>query len=114
MPARQHGERESLLSLRLDTASATILVWMARAGRDVSLSDEAHAYFADRYARMARRHRIAGRVGKAERCDRKAREHGYRGDPEPPFAAAMGMPRPRRWVVTDARGRVASPPDDAA
>jgi hypothetical protein len=100
----------------LDILCAKALVWVASFGRDADLTPESHLYFTDRYRRLAEHHRSRGRAAKAERFRSRA-EHdldaaGYDG---PPFAAAMAMPRPRRWLRTDAvsRARIDSP-DDAA
>lgn len=108
---------DSLFSLTVDMLSARVLVWIARVGRDAELTPEAHIYFFDRYRRLAQYHRARGRVGKATRFQAKADEH-YRaggGGDGPPFAAAMAMPRPNRFVRTDAvsRNRIDGP-DDAA
>jgi hypothetical protein len=107
---------DSLWSLRLDLASAKLLVWMASVGREAELRPEAHLYFFDRYSRLAQAYRRRGREAKARVYSAKAEEH-YRagGGDGPPYAAAMGMPRPRRLVTTDARSdRSLPPPDDAA
>jgi hypothetical protein len=105
-----------LFSLTLDVLSARALVWIASAGRDAELTPEAHSYFFDRYTRLADYHRLRGHDGRAKRFQAKANEH-YRagGGDGPPYAAAMAMPRPRRFVRTDAvsRHRV-DDPDDAA
>ncbi len=53
---------------------------------------------------------------KARGVAQKADEH-YRagGGDEPPFAAAMALPRPKRFVTTDAVSRISlDTPDDAA
>ena len=39
--------------LTLDVLSARLLVWLVSLGRDVELTPEAHAYFYDRYTRLA-------------------------------------------------------------
>ena len=102
--------------LIVDLLSAKALVWVARVGRDSELTPEAHIYFFDRYRRLAAHHRAHGRSMKAKRLEAKADEH-YRagGGDGPPYAAAMAMPRPRRFVLTDAvsRSRLDGP-DDAA
>jgi hypothetical protein len=102
--------------LAIDLLSARALVWIASVGRDANLTPEAHLFFADRYNRLADHHRRRGRLGKAMRLASRAEEHltasGYDG---PPFAAAMAMPRPRRFLRTDAISRARlDPPDDAA
>ena len=58
-----------------------------------------------------------GRLKKARRFDQKAAEHARAtGHDGPPYAAAMAMPRPRQWIVTDAVSRSTSSRsgDDAA
>jgi hypothetical protein len=56
-------------------------------------------------------------MAQARRYQGKAEEHRRRmgGGDGPPYAAAMAMPRPRRWLQTDAvsRNRFEGP-DDAA
>src|SRR5688572_2209157 len=108
---------DTLFSLSVDLLSAKVLVWIASVGRDAELTPEAHIYFFDRYRRLAQYHRSRGRVGKATRFQAKAEEH-YRagsGGDGPPYAAAMAMPRPNRFIRTDAvsRSRMDGP-DDAA
>jgi hypothetical protein len=106
-----------LFSLSVDLLSAKVLVWIASVGRDAELTPEAHAYFFDRYRRLAQYHWARGRVAKAKRFQAKADEH-YRaggGGDGPPYAAAMAMPRPIRFIRTEAvsRSRIDGP-DDAA
>jgi hypothetical protein len=103
-------------SLAFDLLSARALVWVASWGRDAELTSDAHLYFVDRYHRLAEHHRTNGRSKKAKRLQSKADDHyrrsGYDG---PPYAAAMAMPRPRRFIQVDAVSRrVDYPPDDAA
>jgi hypothetical protein len=107
---------DSYWSLSLDLLSARALVWIASVGRDAELTPEAHVYFFDRYRRLAEYHRTRGRLERAKRLEAKAREH-YQplGDDGPPYAAAMAMPRPRRWLHVDAISTTRlPPPDDAA
>jgi hypothetical protein len=89
--------------LRLDLISAKALVWVASVGRDADLTRDAHIFFFDRYQRLAQFHKRHGRRAAFERLQAKADEH-YRagGGTEPPSAAAMAMPRPRRWIMVDA------------
>jgi hypothetical protein len=112
----QHARNESISEIRLDLASAKILVWVASVGRDAALTPEAHLYFFDRYQKLADYHRRRGHIARAERLQEKADEH-YRlgGGDGPPYAAAMAMLRPRHWFTTDAvsRGGLEGP-DDAA
>ena len=105
----------SISAVRLDLAVANILVWVASVGRDAELTPAAHAYFSERYQRLSDYHRRRGHAARARRLQIKADEHyRFAGGDDPPFAAAMGMPRPRRWVVTDAVSRHQSGPDHAA
>lgn len=99
-------------SLAADVMSARLLVWAASWGRDAELTAEAHAYFYDRYSRLAAHHRARGRVRKAARLEMKARQH-YSPGSGPPYAAAMALPRPARFIRTSAvSGR--GPDDNAA
>jgi len=107
---------DSLWRLSADLWSAKLLVWVARAGRDVDLTADAHLFFADRYLRLGCVHRKHRRAGRAERLEQKAQEHldaaGWSG---PPYAAAMAMPRPTKFTVTNAvSDRRLDGPDDAA
>ena len=102
---------DSRLSLTVDLLSAKLLVWVASVGRDAELTDDAHRFFCDRYRRLAAHHRARGRWARARRLDEKADRHDLGGGP--PYAAAMAMPRPRRFVSVDAVGRHRFP-DDAA
>ena len=107
---------ESRFVLTADLLSAKVLVWLASVGRDAELTRDAHLYFADRYSRLAQVHRARGRASRTRELERKAREHfdaaGFDG---PPFAAAMALPRPRHFVMTDAVSRTSlDGPDDAA
>lgn len=109
-------KNESISDVRLDLASAKVLVWIASVGRDAELTAEAHIYFFDRYQKLADYHRQRGHVARAHKLQEKADEH-YRlgGGDGPPYAAAMGMPRPRHWFITDAVSRHhVEGPDDAA
>jgi hypothetical protein len=97
---------QSSWSLLIDLLSAKALVWIARAGRDAELTPEAHLYFFDRYRRLAEYHRSRGHVAKARRLLAKATEHyDAAGGDGPPYAAAMAMPPPRRFIQTDAVSR---------
>ena len=107
---------ESIFLLRADLITAKALVWIASVGRDADLTPQAHLYFFDRYKRLAEYHRGRGNETRARQLQAKAHEH-YRlggGGDGPPYAAAMGMPRPRHWIATDAVGRHLHGPDDAA
>jgi hypothetical protein len=107
---------DSVWSLRLDLMSARALVWMAIVGRDADLTPDAHLYFAARYGRLARCHQAHGRPARAAQLQAKADRHYQMGGGDvPPYAAAMAMPRPRRFVRTDAVARHRlDAPDDAA
>jgi hypothetical protein len=108
---------DSLWTLLIDVASARLLVWIASVGRNAELTPQAHRYFADRYRRLALCYETRGRFDRAKRLRREADEHWRRsGDDEPPYAAAMAMPRPARFLRTDAvsRTKLDGPDDDAA
>jgi hypothetical protein len=107
---------EAHWSVALDVASARALVWVARFGRDADLTPEAHLFFADRYSWLAEHHRARGRPQRASRFAALAQQHlDLGGFDDPPFAAALAMPRPARFLRTDAISRVRlPPPDDAA
>ena len=110
------GKTDSLARLRVDVASARILVWIATVGRDDELSEEAHLYFFDRYQRLGDCYRRRGNAARARKMQAKADEHRTLGGWDgPPYAAAMGMPRPTRWITTDAvsRHRIDGPKDAA-
>lgn len=94
-------------ALAADLLTARVLVWIARAGRDVELTPETHLFFADRYEQLALYYRRRGEVRKTRQFERKAREHFRDGGglDGPPHAAAMAMPRPRQYVRLNAVGR---------
>jgi len=89
--------------LRLDIATARLLVWVAAFGREAELMPHVHRYFADRYFKLAEVYRDSGRPERALRLARRAQDHvALAGDdepPEPPLppAAAVGvrLPGPR-------------------
>ena len=112
----KHQPPDSWFRLLVDVQSAKLLVWLASVGRDAELTPEAHIYFFDRYRRLAQYHRARGRTDKAKRLQATADDH-YRagGGDGPPYAAAMAMPRPRRFTRTEAVSqRRLDDPDDAA
>jgi hypothetical protein len=113
---KQVPQAESLLLLSVDLMSAKVLVWFASVGRDGELTPEAHSYFADRYQRLAESHGSRGHLAKAERLRAKADHHlqAAGGSDGPPYAAAMAMPRPARFIRTNAVGTSYSGPPDAA
>lgn len=106
------GDQESALKLRYDLLSARALIWLARrATQSDELTTDARIYMFDRYSRLAQHQRHHGRAAAAERLESQARQYApHGGEDGPPFAAAMGMSRPRQWVLTDALGRDASGP----
>lgn len=108
--------KDSLWRLSIDLWSAKALVWFASVGRDAVLTSEAQLFFFDRYRRLADEHRARGHASKATRLARRAYDH-YRagGGDGPPYAAAMALPRPTRFVRTDAVSLARlDTPDDAA
>lgn len=108
---RDQREFDSFWALKADILSARVLVWIASVGRDAELTPQAHAYFCDRYRRLAGYYRRHNRPRAAAQAEAEAREHCQ--EEGPPFAAAMAMPKPTRWVKTWAvSGR--DDPDDAA
>src|SRR2546427_13167169 len=116
MNAQDKKKEDSIAGLRVDLMTAKMLVWAVSVGRDADLTSEAHVYFFDRYQRLAQYHRARGHSARARRLQAKADEH-YRlgGGDGPPYAAAMGMPRPRQGVATDVvRRRHLGGSDDAA
>ncbi len=115
MPARGDNQT-SITALRFDLITAQALVWVVSIGRDVELTSEAHVYLFDRYQRLADYHRRRGHSARARRLQQKADEHRQFGGGDPPRAAAMALPRPTRWVATNAVSRPHHPtwPDDAA
>ena len=107
---------DSWWSLAADLFSARVLVWTASIGRDADLTPEGHRFFFDRYRRFANYHRVRGRLAKASQYEAQANEHARAlGGDGPPYAAAMAMPRPRRFVRVNAIGRTyLGDHDDAA
>jgi hypothetical protein len=101
-------------SLSLDLLTANVLVWLGAWGRDGELTRDTHLYFFERYTDLADYHRRRGNARKADRFRAKAEAHRVEDD-GPPYAAAMAMPHPRRFVRTNAVGRRGwRDPDDAA
>jgi hypothetical protein len=114
--SQSSGRSDSLIALTADVVSAKILVWVASVGREAELTRDAHLFFYDRYSRLARYHQSRGREARAHRLADKADVH-YRalGGDGPPYAAAMAMPRPSRFVVSEAvSSKRFDDPDDAA
>ena len=93
--------------------SAKALVWVGSWGQPHELTADAHLYFYDRYSRLAQHYREQGQLAKAARYQAEADEH-HPAD-GPPYAAAMAMPRPARFIQTNAvSGSRLDGPDDAA
>lgn len=88
--------------LSLDLMSAKALVWIASWGKEHELTVEAHRYFHDRYCRLAQHYREQGQPTKAAQYQVEADGHDPGGGQGPPYAAAMAMPRPARFVQTNA------------
>jgi len=107
---------DSWWSLAGDLLSAHTLVWLASVGRDADLTPDGHRFFIDRYHRFANYHRRRGHLGKAFRYNARAEEHARAlGGDGPPYAAAMAMPRPKRFIRVNAVSRSCpSGYDDAA
>ena len=107
-PARERAG-PSLIVVRAELLAANTFAWIASARGD-ELSSDTHLYLFERYLRLADHHRRHGRVRRAARLQRKADDHlWYVDGGDPPRAAAMAMPRPRPWIVTDAVSRVRLP-----
>ena len=106
----QDDDNESISALRVDLMTANVLVWVVRVGRDAELTPDAHRYFFDRYRRLAAYHRRRGHEARAQRLQAK-----IAAMTPAELAAAIGMPRPRTWLATDAVSRHhLRGPDDAA
>ena len=113
---------DSHWSLSLDVASAKAIMWFTSFGRDAELTSELDARLFDRYTHLADCHRKRGHADKAKRFEAQAKKHRVDepadGPPPvdgPPYAAAMAMPRPRRYAYTSAVGNRRTPsPDDVA
>ena len=113
----ERRRNQTITAIRLDLAAATILTWVARvsAGTEGELTADAHIYFFDRYQKLADHHRQRGHLARAHKLQAKADEHYRLGGGEgPPYAAAMGMPRPRPWFSIDAVSRRLGGPDETA
>lgn len=106
----ERDQDESAFRLRYDVVSARVLIWLARrVNQGGDLTASARVYLFDRYSRLAQHHRRHGRASRADRLEDTARRYAPdAGDDGPPFAAAMGMPRPHQWVLTSARGQGAN------
>jgi hypothetical protein len=94
---------ESRWRLVLDLLSTRALLWLAMYGRDGEPLPDVHLYLADRYWRLAACHDRRGALTRADQARAKARAHEEAsGFDDPPFAAAMSMPRPEPPVITNA------------
>jgi hypothetical protein len=98
----------SAVTLSFDLWTAKVLVWMAARNPDADLTPDTHRFFFDRYSRLAEYHRTHGRPARARRLQEKADEHYRASGDDGPFAAAMAMPRPGRFLSVNAVGRRAS------
>ena len=89
--------------LQAEILTARLLIWIGRVGRAADASREAHLYLAVHYDLLAHHYVRRCRYVKARRFACLAAEH-YRagGWDGPPYAAAMAMPVPERWVVVNA------------
>ena len=107
---------DSHWSLSFDVASAKAIMWFTSFGRDAELTSELDARLFDRYSRLADYHRKRGHADKAKRFEAQAKKHRVDEPADgPPYAAAMAMPRPRRYVYTNAvSSRRLDDPDDVA
>ena len=102
----QRSPWTAYLTLSADLLSVRALAWMATFRTDGELTSDAHLYFHDRYRRLAEWHRARGYVNRARQLAATADAHYQAaGGDEPPFAAAMAMPRPRRYTRVEAVGR---------
>jgi hypothetical protein len=114
-----HTEIEETPSqLLMDITVALALLMIAKAGRPARPNPEVCFYLGDRYVRLSEYHRVKGRLKKAKRFRAKAEFYFQGSGPwrDPPYAAAMSMPAPKRPTFTTAIGWRARPgaPDDAA
>jgi hypothetical protein len=102
----QRSSWTAYFTLSADLLSARALVWMATFRTDGELTPDAHLYFHDRYRRLSEWHRARGHWHRARQLAMTADEHyEAAGGDDPPFAAAMAMPRPRRYTRVEAVGR---------
>jgi len=111
-------KEESALQLRIDVGVALALLAVAKAGRPAKPNPDVCFYLGDRYLRLAELHKQRGSLRKARRLRSKAEKYLSGAGPwrDPPYAAAMAMPVPKRPTFTEAIGwRTRKiPPDDAA
>jgi len=110
-----HSE-EGPWGLHGDLIITNAILWVAGASHMGKPKPEVHLYLYDRYWRLAEYYERRGNRKKASRFRAKAEAH-YKdsGHTDPPFAAAVAMPRPRSPFITWAVGkRDHKDPDDAA
>jgi hypothetical protein len=111
-------KEDSALHLRFDLVVALALLAAAKAGRRARPNPDVCFYLGDRYLRLAELHKERGSIRKARRLKLKAEKYLKGAGPwrDPPYAAAMAMPVPRRPTFTEAIGWRARkiPPDNAA
>lgn len=102
-----------ILRLRSELAFAKMMLWLASFGRDVELKPETHLSLADVHFRLAAAYERARKWKLAKRHRIIANRHAVAGppDPHPPKAAAMAMPVPQPYLMTDARGRIVETDD---
>jgi hypothetical protein len=96
--------------LRYDVLSVQLLLVASQAEARGELRPEVHRFLAERYERLSAHWRDAGWPRRAAALARKARRHADAAGDDPPPAIAVGMPRPRPYLSTVARGRVVSGP----
>jgi hypothetical protein len=96
----------SIWRLRYDVVSTRFLLALTLAEARGELRPEVHGFLADRYGLLAAHWRRAGWRAHAEALARKAARHAEAAGDDLPPAASMGLPRERRTVAVDARGRV--------
>jgi hypothetical protein len=96
----------SVWRVRYDLLSTRLLLALTLAGRHDALHPDIHGFLADRYGRLAAHWRRAGWSAHAAALAAKAAQHADAAGDDLPPAAAMGLPRERRTVAVDARGRV--------
>jgi len=109
---------ESVFKLRIDLVVALSLLLAAKAGRPARLNSDVCFYLGDRYFRLSEHYRRSRKFKKAERLRAKAEFYFEGSGPwrDPPRAAAMAMPVPKRPTFIEAIGwrMRKDPPDDAA
>jgi hypothetical protein len=104
------------LRLFWELAWTHVILWIARADRNIELKPEVHLYLADVHFRLAAHCDAAGKHTEGARHRHIANRHAALGPPpDLPPAVAIAMPVPQPPTFTDARGRfVPHPPDGVA